>query len=302
MPSIESENIKERYASWAARLAAGPGMDIATVRNIFEEWHLPTVEPERVMYAEVDAGGVPAMWCIPEGCAEDRVLLYAHGGGGVVGSMHTHRKLVGHLAKAAGTRALVPDYRLAPEHPFPAGVEDCVAAYRWLLEQGIEPAHVATAGDSAGGNLAVGSSLKLREQGEDLPAAIIALSPYLDMELSGAAMEANEATEALVSRPLMEQMVENYLCGQASVTDPLANPLHADLTGLPPLYIAAGDHEMLRDDGTRLATRAEQAGVLVTLEVEPEMQHVFQFMAGRAPEADAAVARIGAWVRPHLGL
>ena len=137
MPSAESENIKRRYASWAARLAAGPDMDMATVRNIFEEWHLPTVEPERVMYAEVDAGGVPAMWCLPEGCAEDRVLLYTHGGGGVVGSMHTHRKLAGHLAKAAGVRALVLDYRLAPDHPFPAGVEDCVAAYEWLLEQGI---------------------------------------------------------------------------------------------------------------------------------------------------------------------
>lgn len=302
MASTESENIRLRYASWAERLAANPEMDMATVRNVFEEWHLPTVEPERVSYAEVDAGGVPAMWCIPEGCAEDRVILFTHGGGCVVGSMHTHRKLAGHLAKAVSCRALVLDYRLAPDHPFPAQIEDCVTAYRWLLEQGIEPGHIVTMGDSAGGNLAITGPLKLRELGIAPPAAIVTLSPYLDMELSGAAMEENEATEALVSRPLMEQMVESYLCGQASPTDPYANPLHADLTGLPPTYIAAGDHEMLRDDGTRFAALAEQAGVTVTLEVEPEMQHVFQLMAGRAPEADAAVARIGAWVRPHIGL
>lgn len=302
MASIESDNIRARYQSWSDRIAANPEMDMATLRNIFEEWHLPTREPEGVRYAETDAGGVPAMWCIPDRCAPDRVLLFTHGGGGVVGSMHTHRKLAGHLAKAAGTRALVLDYRLAPESPFPAQIEDTVSAFRWLLAQGIAPAHIATAGDSAGGGFAIAGPLKLRDLGEPLPAAIIALSPYLDMELSGAAMEENAETEALVSRPLMEQMVEAYLCGRASVTDPLANPLKADLAGLPPTYVAAGDREMLRDDGTRFAALAEKAGVAVTLEVEPEMQHVFQFMAGRAPEADAAVARIGAWVRPHLGL
>ena len=302
MASIESDNIRARYQSWSDRLAANPEMDLATVRNIFEEWHLPTREPTDVSYAEVGAGSVPAMWCIPAGGAVDRVMLYTHGGGCVVGSMHTHRKLAGHLAKAAGVRALVLDYRLAPENPFPAQIEDSVTAFRWLLEQGITPDHIVTAGDSAGGNLAITGPLKLRELGLPLPAAIVALSPYLDMELSGAAMEENVATEALVNRPLMEQMVENYLCGQASVTDPFANPLHADLTGLPPTYIAAGDHEMLRDDGTRFAALAEKAGVAVTLEVEPEMQHVFQFMAGRASEADAAIARIGAWIRPHLGL
>lgn len=302
MASTESDYLRALYQSWSDRIAANPEMGMEAMRDIFEEWHLPTREPEGVSYAEVDIDGVPAVWCLPEGASADQVLLYSHGGGGVVGSMHTHRKLAGHLARAAGTRALVLDYRLAPENPCPAGVDDCVTAYRWLLAQGFEAPHIATAGDSAGANLAISAVLKLRDAGDALPGAIVALSPYLDMELSGAAMEENAETEALVSRPLMEAMVESYLCGLTSVTDPSANPLHADLTGLPPLYIAAGDAEMLRDDGTRFAALAEKAGVEVLLEVEPEMQHVFQFMAGRAPEADAAVARIGAWVRPRLGL
>ncbi|MGH9000147.1 MAG: alpha/beta hydrolase [Acidimicrobiia bacterium] len=301
MASRESGYLRDLYKSWADRLAASPEADIATVRDIFEEWHLPTREPEGVTYAEVDAGGTPAIWCIPGGCASDRVLLYNHGGGCVVGSMYSHRKLAGHLAKATGARALVLDYRRAPEHPFPSQIEENVAVYRWLLDQGIRPEHIATVGDSAGGNLSITVVLKLRQLGQPLPAAIVPLSPYLDMELSGETMDSRAATDALVSRPLAEQMVGLYIA-DASPVDPLANPLHADLSGLPPAYVEAGDDEMLLDDAVRFAQLAEKAGVDVTLNVEPGMQHVFQCLAGRAPEADRAVAAIGAWLRPKLGL
>jgi len=241
------------------------------------------------------------MWCIPSGCDPSRVLLYFHGGGCVVGSMHTHRKLAGHLAKAVGARALVLNYRLAPENPFPSQVHEGAAAYQWLLGQGIKAEHIATIGDSAGGNLTIAVPLKLRELGVSLPAAMVPLSPYLDMELTGDSLETNAATDALVNRPLMETMVELYLCG-ASPQDPYANLLYADLSGLPPAYVEAGGAEMLLDDGVRIAALMDKAGVEVVLRVEPGMQHVFEFMAGRAPESDRAIADIATWLRPKLGL
>lgn len=301
MASKEADYLRALYASWAERLGANPEMDLATMRDVFEEWHLPTKEPEGVGYAEVDAGGVPAMWCIPDGSDPDRVLLYFHGGGCVVGSMYSHRKLAGHLAKAAGVRALVLNYRLAPEHLFPAQIDDGVTAYRWLLDQGFAPSRIATIGDSAGGHLSISVVLKLRDLGVALPAAMVPLSPYLDMELTGETMESRAATDALVSRPLAEGMVAAWH-GEGSRVDPLANPLHADLTDLPPAYIEAGDHECLLDDSVRFAALSEKAGNEVVLVVEPEMQHVFEFLAGRAPEGDRAVAAIGAWLRPKLGL
>lgn len=198
--------------------------------------------------------------------------------------------------------ALVLNYRLSPEHPFPAQVEDGVTAYRWLLAEDYNPENIATVGDSAGGAFALSTVIKLRELGEPLPAGIVSMSPYTDMELSGDAMEYNQETETLVDRPLMEAMVQALLCGQTPVTDPLANLLYADLSGLPPVFITAGELEMLKDDGTRLAARIQDAGGDVKLEIGEGMQHVYQFLAGRAPEGDAAVERIGSWLRPRLGL
>ncbi len=301
MASHESDYLKTLYSSWAQRMAAQPDMDLATLRDIFDEWHLPTIEPTDVTYEVVDAGGVPAMWCIPTGAADDRVIIWCHGGGYAVGSMHTHRKVAGHLAKAAGTRALVLDYRLAPENPHPAQNEDAVTAYRWLRSQGYAAGHIATAGDSAGGGLATSMVLKLRDDGDELPAAIMPLSPFYDMEGKGESLDTRAHVDVLVQREILQGMAGMFL-GDGSATDPLANPLYADPTGLPPMYIQVGDHECLLDDSHRFAKTAKDAGVDITVEVFPEMQHVFQFLAGRAPEADAAVAKLGAWVRPKLGL
>jgi epsilon-lactone hydrolase len=302
MASIESDELRTIYQSWSDRMAAAPDMDLATLRDLFEEWHRPTAEPTGVTYEEVDAGGVPALWCLPLGAADDRVLLFTHGGGFVVGSSATHRKLAGHLAKAVGARALVLDYRLAPEHPFPAQLEDAVAAYRWLVGQGIEPGHIVTTGDSAGGNLAISTVLKLRDDGDTLPAAILPMSPWLDMEHVGKTLESNAATDALVSKEIVQAMSGMFLGETGDPTHPHANPLHADPTGLPPIYMCAGSHETLQDNAERFHERARAAGVDSTLEISPEMQHVYTFSAGRGPEADATIAAMAAWVRPRIGL
>lgn len=301
-PSSESEVLVSLYRGWVERLDAHPDMDLLTMRDMFEEWHLPTVEPTGVSYAEADAGGVPALWCIPDGCAADRVIIWTHGGGYVVGSMHSHRKVAGHLAKAAGVRALVLDYRRAPEHPHPAQVEDAIAAYRWLIgSEAIEPSHIATSGDSAGGGLCTSMVLALRDAGDALPAAVMPISPFYDMEATGESIEHNAHVDVLVHKEILLAMAGMFLSG-GSTTDPLANPLHADPTGLPPMLIQVGGSETLLDDSTRFAARATAAGVDCTVEVHPHMQHVFHFLAGRAPEADDAIASMAAWLRPKLGL
>jgi acetyl esterase/lipase len=302
MASAESAELRTIYRSWSDRMAAAPEMDLPTLRNLFEEWHLPTAEPTRVTYEETVAGGVPALWCLPLDAAEDRVVLYLHGGGFVVGSTATHRKIAGHLAKAAGVRALVLDYRRAPENPYPAQLEDAVAAYRWLLGQGFEPGHVATAGDSAGGNLAISTVLKLRDEGDPLPGAILPMSPWLDMEHVGKTLDSNAGTDALVGKEILHGMSGMFLGEGGDRRDPLANPLYADPAGLPPLYLCAGGHETLLDNAEQFHEKARVAGVDSTLEVVPEMQHVYPFSAGRAPEADATIAAMAAWLRPRLGL
>ncbi|MBO0705105.1 MAG: alpha/beta hydrolase [Candidatus Dormibacteraeota bacterium] len=302
MASEQSAYLRTLYQGFSERLAAEPEMGLAPLRDLFEGWHLATLEPEGVSYQEVDAGGVPSLWAIPAGGADDRVVVFTHGGGYVVGSRHTHRKLAGHLAKAAGVRVLVLDYRLAPEHPHPAPVEDAVTAYRWLLQQGYRPEHIATCGDSAGGGLCTSMVVKLRDEGDPLPAAIMPLSPWYDMEMLGETLESRQDKDLLVQREILQSMATTFLGEAGSARDPLANPLYADPTGLPPMLIQVGDHETLLDDAQRFAARAREKGVDVTVEVYPEMQHVFQFLAGRAPEGDQAVKRLAEWVRPKLGL
>jgi acetyl esterase/lipase len=229
------------------------------------------------------------------------VLLCVHGGGFVSGSMYTHRKMFAHLAKAVGARALIVNYRLLPEGVHPAPVDDVVAAYRWLLDQGIDPRHVAFAGDSAGGGLAITAQLRARDQGLPLPAAALPMSPWVDMAVTGKTMLSNHGKDVLFTKSWVQELAANFV-GTADTSDPLVNPLHGDLAGFGPIYIQVGDQELLLDDARRLAEHAEQAGVDVRLDVFPEQQHTFQMMAGHAPEADDAIARLAAWVRPKLGL
>ena len=296
--SAESDALRALYADWSYIIATTPDLTTRLFRSVFDEWHQPTREPEDVTYREETVGGVPGIWALPIGADTSKVLLYTHGGGFAVGSASSHRKLAGHVAKALGVTALVLDYRRAPEHPHPAQVEDGVAAFTALVERGIAPADITTIGDSAGGNLAVAIPLALRDQGKPLPGRVIAFSPWLDMENAGETLVSNAATDALVNVQLLEGMIAGVLAGGAiDPKTPLANPLYADLTGLPKLYINAGSLETLADNATRLADKAEAAGVDVTLSVVEGMQHVFPFLAGNAPEADDEIAAIAKWYR-----
>jgi monoterpene epsilon-lactone hydrolase len=301
MASKQAGAVTSLYQSWLAIPAEDPEWTLDDQKDLIEGWNVLTTEPGGVDYVETDAGGVPAMWALPKGAHDDRALLCIHGGGFIAGSMYTHRKLFAHLAKHVGARALIPNYRQLPEGQHPAPLEDAIAAYRWLLDQDIDPRHIAFTGDSAGGGLSITSQLRARDQGLPLPAAAMLLSPWVDMEGTGQSMLTNSDKDALFNLPWIKDMARNFL-GGSNPRDPQANPLYGDLTGLGPIYIQVGDQELLLDDSRRLAEHAEKAGVDVRLDVFPEMQHTFQMMAGRAPEADDAVRRLADWVRPKLGL
>ncbi len=260
-----------------------------------------TTEPPGVTYDDVVAGAVPAQWVTPEGADARRVLVYFHGGGYCFCSMHSHRKLAGHLARAAGCRALNVDYRLAPEHPHPAALTDAFAAYRWLLATGVEAGDVVVAGDSAGGGIAVALLVKARDEGVPLPAAGVLLSPWIDLAMTADSITTRAEVDMRQDPAGTKWCAQLFLAGQ-DPRDPYASPLYADLTGLPPLYIQAGDWDILADDAHRLTDRARRAGVDVRLDLFPEMLHAHQIWAGNMPEADDAVARIGDYVRQRLTL
>lgn len=302
MASKESEQLVVYFRSVLAALNENPNMPLPEMRALFEHMGDVTAEPGGVDYIETEAGGVPALWAVPKGCAQDRVLLCSHGGGYVTGSMYTHRKMYAHLAKAAGCRALIVHYRRAPENVHPGPVNDMANAYAWLLEQKIEPRHIAFTGDSAGGGLAITTILRAREKGLPMPAATMPLSPWLDMEGTGGTFVTNQDKDVLVKREVIQGMAAAFLGENGNRKDPLANPLHADLRGLPPAYIQVGGYETLLDDSRSLAEALRKADVEVKLEEFPEMQHVFQFLAGVAPEADDAIRKLAVWVRPKLGL
>jgi acetyl esterase/lipase len=300
--STESKILKAAYDQLSALMRANPDLPLEATRALMNTVMSSVAsEPREVTYADESADGVPALWCVPADHDPDRVILYTHGGGFIGGSAESHRKLTGHLARAARVRVLSLDYALAPERPYPAAIEDAVTAYRWLRGQGFTPDHIATAGDSAGGGLCTSVVLRLRELGEELPAAVMPLSPWYDLELGSERMAASRGTGDMLSIDSLEQMRAGYLQG-ADPADPVANPMRADLTGFPPVLLHAGGAETLAGDSEAFAARAEAAGVDVTVVIEPEMEHVFPFGAGRMPEADTAIERMAGWVRPRLGL
>lgn len=247
----------------------------------------------------VVAGGVPGEWIVPPGAEESRVVLYLHGGGYVIGSVNTHRDMVSRIARAAQARALAIDYRLAPEHPFPAAVEDAMAAYRWLLASGVPAERIAIAGDSAGGGLTLATLLALRDAGDPLPAAAVCISPWTDLAVTGESMDTKADVDPMIRKAEAIEGAKLYLAG-ADPKTPLASPLYADLSGLPHLLIQVGTHETLLDDSVRLGERARAAGVDVTLEQWEEMIHVWHFFAFILPEAQQAIDRIGQFVREHV--
>lgn len=303
MASKESQELEKLYRSWTAEMATNPDMDLPEIRRLFSHWGDVTADPKEVDYIETKAEGIPIMWAIPHGAAADRVLLCSHGGGYVVGSIYSHRKLFGHIAKAVGCHALIVDYRLAPEHPHPAPVDDMATIYKWLIiEKGIDPSKIALTGDSAGGALALTTIVRIQELGLPLPAATMPMSPWAGYDVSGQTYDSNKDRDALVSRDTTNLMGPMFIGSSGNPKDPTANPLYIDYSGFPPIYLQVGDAETLLDDSRRIAEKSKKAGVDVKIDIFPEMQHVFQFLAGSAPEADDAIHRMSVWVRPKLGL
>jgi epsilon-lactone hydrolase len=255
--------------------------------------------PEDVRVTEVNAGGVPAHWLAAPGADDGRVLLFLHGGGYELGSLRSEGELAARLGRASGMRVLFPEYRLAPEHPFPAAIDDVLAAWRWLRAgQDLGARSLAVAGDSAGGGLAVALLVATRDAGEALPAAAVLMSPTVDLTSSGTSMTERVDQDPFSTPALLRQLAAGYLAG-ADPKTPLASPLFASLAGLPPLLVQVGTADLLLSDSERLAAAAADAGVDVTLEVGEGLPHVYQLLLG-TPEAAAATGRIGKFLRARV--
>ena len=280
---------------------AQEGLTFEEMRADFEKVTSFFPVPADVRCEPVDAGGVPAEWIMTPQSMAERVILYLHGGGYTTGSVNTHREMISRLSRAAGARVLAIDYRLGPEHPFPAAVEDATTAYRWLLENGVEPTRLVIAGDSAGGGLTVATLVALRDAGSPLPTAGVCLSPWVDLEGIGESMTTKAEADPMIQRDHLLAMAKAYL-GDANPRTPLAAPLYADLTGLPPLLIQVGTAETLLDDSTRLAERARSAGVRVVLEPWEDMIHVWHFFASVLPEGQQALDRVGEFIRERVAV
>lgn len=299
--SPEAQQFAQFLESVRAK-SSTPGLDLAIVRDIVETHHLASTEPEGVTYAEVDAGGVPALWCIPEGADPGKALLHFHFGGSVTASMHSDRKAAGHIAKAAGVRSLVVDFRLAPEHPYPAQLDDAETAYRWLLAQGYEPRNIGSTGHSIGGTLAVMLPLRLLARGEATPGAIVSISPWTDLTITNPAVDKNSEHDKMLSRNTLELFRGAWLQDSAvDFTDPAISIVNADLTGLPPTSVHYGEYETLAGDGADFGRRLADFEVTSEVHPLPEGQHSFILAAGRVPEVDRAIQQMGQWLRRHLG-
>ena len=279
-----------------AKLPPSDSLTIAERRAQYERAEKIFPTPPEIKVERVSAPAAPAEWLRPPSAAPGRVVLYLHGGGYVIGSPRSHRHLAAAVAAAAAASALLLDYRLAPEHPYPAAVDDAVAAYRWLLDQGTAPGHVVVAGDSAGGGLTVATLLALREAGVPLPAGGVCISPWVDLSCGGESYRTKAAVDPIVQRAGVDQMARAYL-GDTPPRTPLASPLFADLGGLPPLLIHVGSDEVLLDDAVQLADRARAAGVDATLEVWDRMIHVWHWFLPMLDEAKDAIDGIGRFVR-----
>ncbi|WP_019949074.1 alpha/beta hydrolase [Hymenobacter aerophilus] len=253
--------------------------------------------PWNVFVEDVDVEGIPGEWVRPAGAAPGRVLLYLHGGGYVLGSLNTHRALVGRLAQQCGVAALAINYRKAPEYPFPAALEDALTAYFWLLNQGHAPADIIVAGDSAGGGLALALLLALRDAAEPLPAAAVGLSPWTDLRLPTATLRSLSHHESLLLEALEIRSWGPLYAAETPLSHPLVSPARAALHGLPPLLLQVSDAEVLGDDVRRFAEQARAAGTPVTLQIFDGLVHWWHLFWRFVPEADVALARVADFTR-----
>jgi epsilon-lactone hydrolase len=273
-----NRTIEEMRAGWENFASAfPPGVDIA--------------------FEHVNASGVPAEWVRAPAAAPDRVVLFFHGGGYTIGSLASYRNFTGNLARATQASLLAVGYRLAPEHPFPAALDDAVASYHWLIGEGIPASRIVLAGDSAGGGLALATAVALRDMGAPRPAAIVAVCPSTDLAKEGASVRERAHLDPVVNYESSMAHALRYVGEKANLKNPLASPLYADLHDLPPTLILVGTHESLFDDSARFAAKAEAAGVAVELDIWESMIHDWPLFADSLPEGREAIAKIGNYVR-----
>lgn len=277
-------------------LAALPPPEL---RVAYDEIGGVTPPANNIVFETVFANGVAAEFGRSPSASGNKTILYFHGGGYLIGSLKSHRGLISRLGSAAGVRTLAVDYRLAPEHPYPAASDDAITAYRWLLEQGVAPSNIAFAGDSAGGGLSVATMLRARDEGVPLPAAAVLFSPWADLTCSGDTLREKAAEDVLVSAEIVAGMSSTYLAG-ADPRSVYASPIFADLSGLPPLLIHAGTAEVLLDDTLRLLRKAAIAGVSVDLKIWPKLPHVWQIFANVLEEGQQSLEAAGKFLSQHL--
>ena len=295
MASSESKNLRASFVKAPAAVET----PVEVQRQDWEDAVEATNVALDATITAVQINGLPGEWVSAGSTTDAGAVLFLHGGGYNAGSCKTHRAMAARLAEATHLPVLLVDYRLAPEHPFPAAVEDAVAAYQWVLQQGFAAQQIVMGGDSAGGGLVGAALVKLRDDGIALPAAAFLISPWVDLALSGPSMQTHTHLDPLTTHAALHKAAQYYV-GQRDPQHPLASPLYADLHGLPPLLIQVGEHELLLSDATRLAEKARAAGVEVQLDVWDEMWHVWHGWAAELPEAREAIGHIGEFVRRQL--
>jgi monoterpene epsilon-lactone hydrolase len=303
MSAQDTAAIASFKAQW--RLAAanrrGAPLSIDEQRSSFEEYFRAVPVADGCVVQTISAPRIAGETIVPKGATPLHALLYFHGGGFFFGSLQSHRHLVSRLAVAAGITAVSIDYRLAPEHHFPAALGDALAAYRWLLVQGFPPTAIVLAGDSAGGNLAVAAVLKIRDEGLPSPGGLYLISAWLDLTLSGESYGLKASQDPILARESMREVVRLYL-GQADGRNPYASPVNGDLSGFPPLMIQVGADEVLLSESLALAQKAALQGVDVRLHVWPEMVHAWPLFHTALPQGTRAIAEAGLWIRETLSL
>ncbi len=300
MSSLRAKMMRAVTGAWFRSVNAERA-DVQRMRTVWHAlantlWTASGVDVRRVEFA-----GMRSEWHTPQAPARGKVMLYLHGGAYVFGNCTTHRQLVSYVARSCGVRALVIEYRLAPEHPFPAAIDDALAAYRALRDDGYGPGDIVLAGDSAGGGLVMALLLSLRDAGQEMPAGAVLLSPWLDLTASGESMTTRAKKDPWF-KPADMPIIASYYCEDDEYRNPLVSPVFANVEGLPPIFIQVGDDEILLSDSTRIADNIEAAGGDVTLEVWPDMFHVFQVFVHQMPESREAIDKLVPFVKSRLGI
>jgi acetyl esterase/lipase len=288
-----------RFVSKQLFKRVSPDSNVKAVRRLFEKMQARKRMAKDVVMRHATIEGIECEWLIPEGCEDAPILYYLHGGAYLMGSPATHRQMLSFIARESGVRALLPDYALAPENPFPAGLNDCLTVYRGLLAAGANARHILIGGDSAGGGMTMATLLSLRDAGDAMPIAAVLLSPWLDLKAGGESMKTRAAKDPWFRPDDMLEIARKY-SPEGDLGYPLLSPVYADASGMPDTLIQVGDHEILLSDSTRLSDNIVTAGGNVTLQVWPEMWHVFQFFVRQMPESKRAIGDIANFIRDTL--